>query len=158
MFANDVFDVLSSAVTIQTGLLTTACTIGHLIVFVASVCSLPPFLPNYSHRPRNIQPSGLHLMFNLPLSKLYTNSVMSSLNSRRGWRHIPGVAPHAPNNRSELTTSNGSLGVASGPSTLLVRHVRKCFSHSYLCLLLIKQFSARTCTTERYPSSSLASS
>ncbi|KAF9524249.1 hypothetical protein CPB83DRAFT_861476 [Crepidotus variabilis] len=31
-------------------------------------------------------PSGLHLMFNFPLCKLYSNSVMSSLNSRRGWK------------------------------------------------------------------------
>lgn len=34
-----------------------------------------------------VQPSGLHLIFNLPLSKLYTNSLMSSLNSRQGWQY-----------------------------------------------------------------------
>ncbi len=38
------------------------------------------------HLIRRGQPSGLHLVFNLPLSKLYTNSLMSSLNSRAGWR------------------------------------------------------------------------
>lgn len=27
-----------------------------------------------------------HLIFNVPLSKLYTNSLMSSLNSRGGWK------------------------------------------------------------------------
>ncbi len=37
-------------------------------------------LPSY-------QPTGLHLIFNLPLSKLYTNSLMSSLNSRTGWQY-----------------------------------------------------------------------
>ncbi|TFK48617.1 hypothetical protein OE88DRAFT_1737406 [Heliocybe sulcata] len=30
--------------------------------------------------------SGIHLGFNFPLSKLYTNSMMSTLNSRTGWR------------------------------------------------------------------------
>ncbi|EPQ54595.1 hypothetical protein GLOTRDRAFT_129946 [Gloeophyllum trabeum ATCC 11539] len=29
--------------------------------------------------------TGLHLSFNFPLSKLYTNSLMSTLNSRAGW-------------------------------------------------------------------------
>ncbi len=37
-------------------------------------------LPSY-------QPTGLHLIFNLPLSKLYTNCLMSSLNSRAGWQY-----------------------------------------------------------------------
>ncbi|EKM51210.1 uncharacterized protein PHACADRAFT_200032 [Phanerochaete carnosa HHB-10118-sp] len=30
--------------------------------------------------------TGIHLIFNLPLAKLYTNSLMSSLNSRSGWK------------------------------------------------------------------------
>jgi len=32
-------------------------------------------------------PTGTHLMFNFPLCKLYSNSLMSSLNSRRGWKY-----------------------------------------------------------------------
>ncbi|TCD70890.1 hypothetical protein EIP91_001198 [Steccherinum ochraceum] len=54
--------------TVQTGLVTALCAIVDLILFLAS-------------------PSGLHLIFNLPLSKLYTNSLMSSLNSRAGWQY-----------------------------------------------------------------------
>ncbi|OJT08158.1 hypothetical protein TRAPUB_954 [Trametes pubescens] len=53
--------------TVQTGLITALCAVIDLVLFLAT-------------------PSGLHLVFNLPLSKLYTNSLMSSLNSRAGWR------------------------------------------------------------------------
>ncbi|KAL4243310.1 DUF6534 domain-containing protein [Abortiporus biennis] len=54
--------------TVQTGLVTALCAVIDLIAFLSS-------------------PSGLHLIFNLPLSKLYTNSLMSSLNSRAGWKY-----------------------------------------------------------------------
>ncbi|KZT09390.1 uncharacterized protein LAESUDRAFT_748519 [Laetiporus sulphureus 93-53] len=54
--------------TVQTGLITALCAIIDLILFLAT-------------------PAGLHLIFNLPLSKLYTNSLMSSLNSRAGWKY-----------------------------------------------------------------------
>ncbi|KAI8978769.1 hypothetical protein BD414DRAFT_117621 [Trametes punicea] len=53
--------------TVQTGLITALCAIVDLILFL-------------------VTPAGLHLIFNLPLSKLYTNSLMSSLNSRQGWQ------------------------------------------------------------------------
>ncbi|KAI0771217.1 hypothetical protein BD413DRAFT_65351 [Trametes elegans] len=54
--------------TMQTGLLTALCAIIDLVLFLASS-------------------AGYHLTFNLPLSKLYTNSLMSSLNSRQGWQY-----------------------------------------------------------------------
>ncbi|TBU23195.1 hypothetical protein BD311DRAFT_768949 [Dichomitus squalens] len=54
--------------TVQTGLITAVCAAIDLILFLLSS-------------------SGLHLIFNLPLSKLYTNSLLSSLNSRRGWQY-----------------------------------------------------------------------
>ncbi|OSD07502.1 hypothetical protein PYCCODRAFT_1463746 [Trametes coccinea BRFM310] len=57
--------------TVQTGLITALCAVVDLVLFLAT-------------------PSGLHLVFNLPLSKLYTNSLMSSLNSRAGWRYGTG--------------------------------------------------------------------
>ncbi|KAG7091882.1 hypothetical protein E1B28_008283 [Marasmius oreades] len=53
-------------VTVQTGLVTTVCAIIDLSLFLSD-------------------PSGLHLIFNFPLSKLYTNSLMSTLNSRGSW-------------------------------------------------------------------------
>ncbi|KAI1794885.1 hypothetical protein LXA43DRAFT_91467 [Ganoderma leucocontextum] len=57
--------------TVQTGLITALCALVDLILFL-------------------VTPTGLHLLFNLPLSKLYTNSLMSSLNSRSGWRYGSG--------------------------------------------------------------------
>ncbi|CDO78282.1 hypothetical protein BN946_scf184674.g4 [Trametes cinnabarina] len=54
--------------TIQTGLATALCAIIDLVLFL-------------------VTPAGLHLIFNLPLSKLYTNSLMSSLNMRQGWQY-----------------------------------------------------------------------
>ncbi|OCH88470.1 hypothetical protein OBBRIDRAFT_780090 [Obba rivulosa] len=59
--------------TVQTGLITTVFTITDVILFVVS-------------------PTGLHLIFNLSLSKLYSNSLMSSLNSRAAWQPENGAS------------------------------------------------------------------
>ncbi|KXN82340.1 hypothetical protein AN958_02670 [Leucoagaricus sp. SymC.cos] len=59
-------------VTMQTGLLTSMLAIVDLIVYLAD-------------------PTGTHLIFNFPLCKLYSNSLMSSLNSRGGWRYDSSV-------------------------------------------------------------------
>ncbi|KAK0464496.1 uncharacterized protein EV420DRAFT_1516690 [Desarmillaria tabescens] len=53
--------------TMQTGLVTSVCALLDLIFYL-------------------VDPTGTHLIFNFPLSKLYTNSMMSSLNSRGGWK------------------------------------------------------------------------
>ncbi|KAH9933209.1 uncharacterized protein BXZ73DRAFT_101171 [Epithele typhae] len=69
-------------ITVQTGLITALCAIVNLVLFLAS-------------------PTGLHLIFNLPLSKLYTNSLMSSLNSRAGWNFgSPGSGGDGGNRRN----------------------------------------------------------
>ncbi|KIM66820.1 hypothetical protein SCLCIDRAFT_21598 [Scleroderma citrinum Foug A] len=54
--------------TMQTGLITSLCAILDLVVYLTVN-------------------TALHLVFNVPLAKLYSNSLMSSLNSRGGWRH-----------------------------------------------------------------------
>ncbi|KAK0463629.1 uncharacterized protein EV420DRAFT_1745181 [Desarmillaria tabescens] len=54
--------------TVQTGLITSVMAIIDLVVYL-------------------VDPSGLHLLFNLMLAKLYTNTLMSSLNSRVGWSY-----------------------------------------------------------------------
>ncbi|OCH87970.1 hypothetical protein OBBRIDRAFT_759000 [Obba rivulosa] len=54
--------------TVQTGLVTALWASIDLVAYLTSS-------------------SGLHLIFNIPLAKLYTNSLMSSLNSRAGWRY-----------------------------------------------------------------------
>ncbi|VDC00698.1 unnamed protein product [Peniophora sp. CBMAI 1063] len=58
-------DVLSKIIrlTVQTGLITSVWAIVDLAVFLAI-------------------PTGLHLIFNFPLAKLYSNSLLSSLNAR----------------------------------------------------------------------------
>ncbi|KAJ7607355.1 hypothetical protein FB45DRAFT_948141 [Roridomyces roridus] len=53
--------------TIQTGMITSICSVIDLGLFLGDT-------------------SGMHLLFNLPLAKLYSNSLMSSLNARGGWR------------------------------------------------------------------------
>ncbi|KAJ7756345.1 hypothetical protein B0H16DRAFT_1539621 [Mycena metata] len=52
---------------LQTGMITSMCSIIDLGLFLGDS-------------------SGMHLLFNLPLAKLYSNSLMSSLNARGGWR------------------------------------------------------------------------
>jgi len=55
--------------TVQTGLATTIVEIAHLITFL-------------------VLATGIHLIFNLPLGRLYTNSLMSTLNARTPDRGI----------------------------------------------------------------------
>ncbi|KAK0221878.1 hypothetical protein IW262DRAFT_1551701 [Armillaria fumosa] len=57
----------SSIVLYATGLMTSICATLDLIFYL-------------------VDPTGTHLIFNFPLCKLYTNSMMSSLNSRGGWK------------------------------------------------------------------------
>ncbi|KAF9528800.1 hypothetical protein CPB83DRAFT_853762 [Crepidotus variabilis] len=56
-------------------------------------------------------PSGLHLLFNFPLAKLYSNSVMSGLNSRRGWKY--GISAHGGTG----TDSEGQVATTSNFKT-----------------------------------------
>ncbi|KAJ7781823.1 hypothetical protein DFH07DRAFT_1055398 [Mycena maculata] len=57
--------------TVHTGVLTSVCAILDLILYL-------------------VDPTGLHLAFNFPLCKLYTNSLISSLNCRSGWGYSEG--------------------------------------------------------------------
>ncbi|KAI0804514.1 hypothetical protein BC629DRAFT_1590781 [Irpex lacteus] len=62
-------DVLNKIIrlTVQNGAITAVWAIVDLILFLSI-------------------PTGVHLALNFPLAKLYTNSLMSSLNSRAGWK------------------------------------------------------------------------
>ncbi|KAI4518049.1 hypothetical protein K525DRAFT_209492 [Schizophyllum commune Loenen D] len=53
--------------TVQTGMITAVWAIIDLGVYLGD-------------------PTGTHLIFNLPLSKLYSNTLLSSLNARGGWK------------------------------------------------------------------------
>lgn len=54
--------------TVQTGVLTTIVAVIDLTCYLSIS-------------------SGIHLIFNIPLSKLYTNCMLSSLNARKAWRY-----------------------------------------------------------------------
>ncbi|KAF9451121.1 hypothetical protein P691DRAFT_773400, partial [Macrolepiota fuliginosa MF-IS2] len=83
-------------VTMQTGLLTSTIAIIDLIVFLTD-------------------PTGTHLVFNITLCKLYSNSLVSSLNSRGGWKYDSSnrgsssigtfVARHTPSHPSDTMES-----------------------------------------------------
>ncbi|KAF8158462.1 hypothetical protein B0H34DRAFT_859225 [Crassisporium funariophilum] len=73
-------------ITVQTGLLTMI------------VASLDLFFYLYD-------PTGTHLLFNFPLCKLYSNSLMSSLNSRRGWKY--GGTGTGADSEGQIITTGG---------------------------------------------------
>ncbi|KAH7926920.1 hypothetical protein BV22DRAFT_1194012 [Leucogyrophana mollusca] len=69
--------------TVQTGLLTTTCALGVVIAYLVSTNTT------------------MHLAFGLPLSKLYTNSLMSSLNARKAWNPTGYTTGTANTTRSQ---------------------------------------------------------
>ncbi|KAK0445790.1 hypothetical protein EV421DRAFT_1794875 [Armillaria borealis] len=78
--------------TVQTGLITSIMAIIDLIVYL-------------------VDPSGLHLLFNLTLAKLYTNTLMSSLNSRSGWSY--SNSNQDSHSQSGLVSTSGVIGSGS---------------------------------------------
>lgn len=59
-----------------------------------------------------LSPLYSYMIFNLPLSKLYTNSLLSSLNSRGGWRRN-GSAQVASNSMGSFVIQNSPGGKQS---------------------------------------------
>ncbi|KAJ3749897.1 hypothetical protein DFH05DRAFT_1518023 [Lentinula detonsa] len=75
--------------TLQTGMITVVWDIAHLLTFL-------------------LDPAGVHLFFNFTLAKLYTNSLLSSLNSRGGWKFMDSTTDNATvSNRSGIYTEHG---------------------------------------------------
>ncbi|KAH9933212.1 uncharacterized protein BXZ73DRAFT_46508 [Epithele typhae] len=85
-------------ITVQTGLITALCAIIDLVTFLLSS-------------------TGIHLTFNLALSKLYTNSLMSTLNSRAGWSygsHLnSGHGTGESGNRRNFSVRTGEVKMVS---------------------------------------------
>ncbi|KAG5733766.1 hypothetical protein E4T56_gene8192 [Termitomyces sp. T112] len=77
--------------TVQTGFITAIWAFVDLMVYL-------------------LNPTGLHLLFNFPLSKLYTNSLMSSLNARSFWQHD--------------NEDDGTLAISSWKTTLKLSTAR----------------------------------
>ncbi|KAI0692564.1 hypothetical protein BC835DRAFT_47564 [Cytidiella melzeri] len=70
--------------TVQTGLITAVCAIVDLIIFL-------------------INQNTIHLAFNLMLAKLYTNTLLSSLNARKGWGYSRDVEDaYSSHNRGQV--------------------------------------------------------
>ncbi|CAE6502734.1 unnamed protein product [Rhizoctonia solani] len=88
-------DVITRLVrlTVQTGLITTVWATTDLIVYLC-------------------WSNNMHLLFQLPLCKLYTNSLMSTLNSRAGWGGSFSASTENPDpmSRSGGDPSTGQSG------------------------------------------------
>ncbi|KAF5340648.1 hypothetical protein D9611_007516 [Ephemerocybe angulata] len=78
--------------------LSTASSDTGLITAIVALLDLIFFLAD---------PTGTHLLFNFPLCKLYTNSLMSSLNSRKGWHF--GGSSGSEQGRSTIDHEAGHL-------------------------------------------------
>ncbi|CAK5271234.1 unnamed protein product [Mycena citricolor] len=88
--------------TIQTGMITSICSVIDLGLFLGDT-------------------SGMHLLFNLPLAKLYSNSLLSSLNARGGWRRTePGDDSGA--GKSVPLPLHISVRVAANPGTTVATY------------------------------------
>ncbi|KAL4080920.1 hypothetical protein J3A83DRAFT_4203351 [Scleroderma citrinum] len=100
---NDVIDRLIR-ITMQTGLITSMCAVIDLITYLTIS-------------------SGIHLIFNVPLAKLYSNSLLSSLNARGGWRY------NTPDISSSLhyrqTTQQGTVQLQSGVHPEVFMHIEE---------------------------------
>ncbi|KAG2008706.1 hypothetical protein CC2G_014104 [Coprinopsis cinerea AmutBmut pab1-1] len=81
--------------TMQTGLLTMVVAALDLVFYLVST-------------------SGLHLLFSYPLSKLYTNSLMSTLNARKSAFYGSSTASHT--NGTDTDGVNTSSGFKNGVS------------------------------------------
>ncbi|KAI0067075.1 hypothetical protein BV25DRAFT_1912412 [Artomyces pyxidatus] len=83
--------------TVQTGLLTALIATVDVILFLASK-------------------SDYHLLFNLPLSKLYTNSLMSNLNARGGWETNGATTMGSQDNHPSVNVQRRG----PGPNVVLI--------------------------------------
>lgn len=105
-------------VTIQTGLITSVFAVVDLIVYLADVsCASLLFIISSKHLNSQLEREWTclrellnsqknlhsHLIFNFLLCKLYSNSLMSNLNSRKGWEEF--VDLESPNVEINLEES-----------------------------------------------------
>ncbi|VDC07062.1 unnamed protein product [Peniophora sp. CBMAI 1063] len=86
-YTDDIVDRIIR-LTVQTGMITSIVAIIDMVLYLTS-------------------PKAYHLTFNFMLAKLYTNSLLSSLNARKGWAYSTGSQPSR-----EMPSRSG--GVSSG--------------------------------------------
>ncbi|KAL1708843.1 hypothetical protein EV121DRAFT_287095 [Schizophyllum commune] len=87
--------------TVQTGMITAVWAIIDLGVYLGD-------------------PTGTHLIFNLPLSKLYSNTLLSSLNARGGWKP---QASTVSSGGDALTSPRMIVGSGTHPDVLIERSI-----------------------------------
>ncbi|KAL1668758.1 hypothetical protein GGF50DRAFT_110965 [Schizophyllum commune] len=79
--------------TVQTGVITSLWGLMHMLLYL-------------------LEHKGWHLMFNFSLAKIYTNSLMSSLNSRQGWHwQMDNVSPSQTAGQNVKFHSLRQLGI-----------------------------------------------
>lgn len=95
-------DVLDKIIrlTVQTGLVTSVWAIIDLAVYLGIT-------------------SGTHLIFNFALSKLYSNSLLSSLNSRQGWKYSASTINDSDNGINSLRTEVVNFGGSVRPEVFI---------------------------------------
>lgn len=95
--------------TVQTGMLTAIAAVGEVVFFTV--------LPR----------TALNFLWDLALSKIYTNSLMSTLNARAGWNNLISQHHHAnvlfsensvSGRQNDNVNANNSMLFRSGPSML----------------------------------------
>ncbi|KAJ3569406.1 hypothetical protein NP233_g5065 [Leucocoprinus birnbaumii] len=88
-------------VAVQTGLLTSMAAIANMVSFLADS-------------------TGTHFIFNLPLSNLYTTSLLTSLNSREGWKFNQNNPSHLdPPQGNSVLGSHGVMSIISSKAPVI---------------------------------------
>lgn len=60
-----------------------------------------------------------HLIFNFPLAKLYTNSLMSSLNARQGWQFS-----NQGKSLADSESGNHTASIGTRPNVAISRDIK----------------------------------
>ncbi|KAJ3569402.1 hypothetical protein NP233_g5073 [Leucocoprinus birnbaumii] len=90
-------------VAVQTGLLTSMAAIANMVSFL-------------------VDNTGTHFIFNLPLSNLYTTSLLTSLNSREGWKLNQNNPSHLNSHQgNSVSGSHGVMSIMSSKAPIIYR-------------------------------------
>ena len=111
---------------VQTNLITTAFAVAVIIAYLVSVSLFQSYctLITYrTHLPGLIKDSTIHIAFGVPLSKLYTNSLVSTLNARHGWAPLKANANLSSNQTASATqyssSARGGLAGTGGKANVM---------------------------------------
>lgn len=125
-------NIPSISVTVQTGMITALCASTDLICYLTTVRSHTLWFDK-TLTVDTFQPTALHTAFNEVMPKLYTNSLMSSLNYRAGWGYGTGGFGDTTNNtQNGHFSTNGprfaSMPASSSTGTMDIELAQKSFT------------------------------